>query len=61
MVKIPIPRMISDQSLCVPRQMVEHPVGCGHVRIIVRAINLFGRFFVPAGPGAPVEVAAVEV
>src|SRR5258707_8659538 len=34
---------------------------CGHVRIIVRAINLFGRFFVPAGPGAPVEIAAVEV
>src|SRR6266704_2788935 len=61
MVEIPIPRVIRDQAMRVPCQMIEDPISRGHVRIIVGAINLFGRFFVPTGPRAPVEVAAVRV
>ena len=61
MCEIPVPGMVGDQSLVVARQAIQHPVGGSDVRIVVGPIHSFGRFHAPAGPTAPIEIAAIVI
>src|SRR5690348_10374111 len=61
MLEVPLPGMIGDEILMIPREAVKSPISRDDVRIIIRAVNRFGRFFVPACPTAPVQVAAIIV
>ena len=59
--EIPVPGMVGDQALVVARQAIQHPVGGSDVRIVVGPIHSFGRFHAPAGPTAPIEIAAIVI
>src|SRR5258708_10350322 len=56
---IPFPSMVRNQALMVACQPIEHPIRSRNVRIIIGAVYLFLRFFVPTRPRRPIEIAAV--